>query len=122
MEPGKAPTSRFGDNAVWLMVGLAGRLARLLDLERLATSPFSGDLASITDEDMARMRTWLNLTSNDHLCAFFFPFNSFRLRKLMMSLSLFHQHLARHQLSCFFGCYCWRGMRSDVCKSLQSTV
>ncbi|KAJ7475733.1 hypothetical protein FB451DRAFT_255015 [Mycena latifolia] len=66
IDPGSPTSSRFNENSVWLMIGLAGRIAKLLDLQRTATAPFSGDLSLVTDEDMARMRVWLNLTSNDH--------------------------------------------------------
>ena len=53
------PKSRFNDAYAWLMIGLAIRLAQYIDLEKCV----EGSLE--TDEDMQRMRVWLNLVSVD---------------------------------------------------------
>ncbi|ORY25043.1 hypothetical protein BCR39DRAFT_507209 [Naematelia encephala] len=54
--------SRFNDAYAWLMVGLATRLAKYIDLERCTETTFD------TDEERARMRVWLNLVSVDRHC------------------------------------------------------
>lgn len=55
------------DASVWNMVGLAIRFAAFLQLERDIEKPFVGQGA--TDQEIRRMRVWLNLISVDHQCA-----------------------------------------------------
>lgn len=66
--------TRYNDMSAWAVFGLALRYASFINLERLALAPFlrsnssSGAASSklpVTKDDVARMRTWLNLITYD---------------------------------------------------------
>ncbi|TRM58799.1 hypothetical protein BD626DRAFT_510600 [Schizophyllum amplum] len=59
------PRSRFNDVSAWSMIGHAIRQALFIGLERCVYA-FSGPPAEVTEEDMRRMRVWVNLVSCDH--------------------------------------------------------
>lgn len=52
--------------SAWAVFGLALRYASFLNLGHQAMAPFHAkDKAELKEEDMARMRTWLNLVTYD---------------------------------------------------------
>ncbi|KAF3011683.1 hypothetical protein E8E14_007521 [Neopestalotiopsis sp. 37M] len=68
--------TRYNDMSAWAVFGLALRYASFINLERLALAPFRGGSSSssggaassklpVTKDDVARMRTWLNLITYD---------------------------------------------------------
>lgn len=93
------------------MMGLAVRVAKLIELEARATSPFFGAAELITDEDMKHMRVWLNLVSNDHLCV--------RPTRSSIVTDGKEQHLAHDQLSRHSRSHLERQMRSCLCCSSE---
>ncbi|KAL1738189.1 hypothetical protein HDZ31DRAFT_6473, partial [Schizophyllum fasciatum] len=58
------PRSRFNDVSAWSMIGHASRQALFIGLERCVYA-FNGT-QEVTEEDMRRMRVWVNLLSTDH--------------------------------------------------------
>ncbi|KAL1718068.1 hypothetical protein EV715DRAFT_253034 [Schizophyllum commune] len=58
------PRSRFNDVSAWSMIGHAIRQALFIGLERCVYA-FNG-AQEVTEEDMRRMRVWVNLLSTDH--------------------------------------------------------
>ena len=69
------PRSRFNDVSAWSMIGHAIRQALFIGLERCVYA-FNG-AQEVTEEDMRRMRVWVNLLSTDHQ---YVLFNSFTLQ------------------------------------------
>ncbi|KAM0746830.1 hypothetical protein T439DRAFT_110046 [Meredithblackwellia eburnea MCA 4105] len=65
VNPDARPHSRFNDASAWNMIGLAIRFATFLQLERDIDKPFTGH-GSASDQEIRRMRVWLNLISVDH--------------------------------------------------------
>ncbi|ETS77307.1 hypothetical protein PFICI_11181 [Pestalotiopsis fici W106-1] len=58
--------TRYNDMSAWAVFGLALRYASFINLERLALAPFRGAAkVAVTKDDIARMRTWLNLITYD---------------------------------------------------------
>ena len=61
----RPPKSRYNDVSAWSVQGLAGRYAVFLGLESAAISPLHGPFDSITEDDLSRMRVWLNILTCD---------------------------------------------------------
>ncbi|KAJ7574410.1 hypothetical protein C8J56DRAFT_802909 [Mycena floridula] len=59
------PRSRFNDISAWSTIGVAIRLATFIGLDRIIEAPFNSP-TDITEEDVRRMRVWMNLLSVDH--------------------------------------------------------
>jgi hypothetical protein len=58
--------TRYNDMSAWAVFGMALRYASFLNLERQALAPFrSKDKTAPAEEDIDRMRTWLNLITYD---------------------------------------------------------
>lgn len=58
--------TRYNDMSAWAVFGLALRYASFMNLERLALAPFRGAAKdAVTKDDIATMRTWLNLVTYD---------------------------------------------------------
>lgn len=58
--------SRFNDVSAWSVAGLAIRHAHYIGLDRSVQANYGG---TAREEDIHRMRVWLNLLSVDHQCA-----------------------------------------------------
>lgn len=57
---------RYNDISLWAILGLAGRYALLMGLDRNAVAPFQTQ-ATVTEEQISRYRVWLNLLTCDCL-------------------------------------------------------
>nr|XP_019047912.1 hypothetical protein I302_04532 [Kwoniella bestiolae CBS 10118]OCF26842.1 hypothetical protein I302_04532 [Kwoniella bestiolae CBS 10118] len=60
-----SPKSRFTDSYAWLMIGLATRFAKYIGLEDAASVDFADHQSDSAEENLQRMRVWLNLISVD---------------------------------------------------------
>jgi hypothetical protein len=58
--------ARYNDMSAWAVFGLALRYASFLNLERLTLAPFCSPMkTAVSEEDLDRMRLWLNLVTYD---------------------------------------------------------
>ena len=59
----KRPRSRYNDVSAYTILGLALRFAKVIDLEKGATSPFQQQNKSASIGDVDRLRVWNNLVT-----------------------------------------------------------
>ena len=59
------PRTRYNDVSAWSMLGLAIRYALFLGLQDSPAAFSPERQASATVEDLARLRVWINLLTND---------------------------------------------------------
>ena len=90
--------NRYNEVSVWSVIGLASRYASIMGLGRCAIQPFQAEGYDITEEDMGRMRIWINLLTCDRNLALTSGFPSALSPAATASVArIFGEHrLARH--------------------------